>query len=182
MTVRLTPHRGVLRALRGAALGTVTALLAVAAHAAGGGGAPDGALTVLIAIAVAAAGTALADRQRGPLALLGAVALTQVILHLLLAALSVHHSAPSPVSAGLGMTGAHAVAVVITAALLAGAESALFGMARALRRIARMFPLAATPQPVHRPAPHALVEAAVAPELRRLLARVTPHRGPPRTC
>ena len=181
-TGALAPQRGVLRTLRGVALAIVSAALAAAAHAASGGGAPDGALTVLLTVGIAAAGTALADRRRGPLAVLGAVAVTQLILHLLLDALGGHHTAP-PAASGIIMTVAHAAAVVVTAALLVGAESALFTMAAALRRVLGALPLpralpVAWPTTVLRPAalPVATAQPAV---LRALLGRVTPHRGPP---
>lgn len=182
MTVACTPQRGGLRALRGTVLAAVNAVLAVAAHVAGGGGVPDGALTVLMTVGVAAAGTALADRRRGPVALLATVAITQVVLHLLLDALSGHHTTAVPTSAGAAMTVAHAAAVVVTAALLTGAESALFAAANALSRIVGMFPLLlATPQPADR-RPTTLPAAAPLPDaLLRLLCRVTPLRGPPLT-
>ncbi|MGH3904909.1 MAG: hypothetical protein ACRDTE_12070 [Pseudonocardiaceae bacterium] len=180
MTVALMPHRGTLRVLRGTVLAAVNAVLAVAAHVAGGGGAPDGALTVLITVGVAAAGTALADRRRGPVAMLAAVAVTQVLLHLLLEALGGHTSAAVPTSAGAAMTVAHGAAVLVTAALLTGAESALFAAANTLTRIVGVFPLLMTAplradrRPTTPPAAAPLPDA-----LRRLLCRATPLRGPP---
>lgn len=189
MASALTPQRGVLRTLRGLALAVVTAALAAAAHAAGGGGAPDGALTVLLTVGVAAAGTALADRRRGPIALLGAVAVTQLVLHLLLDTLGGHHgtlwtagSTAGPVAGDVAMMVAHAAAVVITAGLLSGAESALFTVAAAMRRILGALPLLqappAWPTTVLSPAsqPAATSQSAA---VRALLGRVTPHRGPP---
>ena len=180
MTAALAPQHGVLRTLRGSGLAAVNTVLAVAAHMAGGGGSPDGALTLLLTLAVAAAGTTLADRRRGPLALLGAVAITQVVLHLLLDGLGGHHPGTVPAPSGVAMTVAHAAAVVVTAALLAGAESALFAVAGVLRRIVRALP----PQPAPVPAaelgapPPATTPLPVA--LQRLLRRVMPRRGPPR--
>lgn len=179
MTVALTPHRGTLRVLRGVVLAAVNAVLAVAAHVAGGGGAPDGALTVLLTVGVAAAGTALADRRRGPVAMLAAVAVTQVVLHLLLAALSGHTSAAVPTSAGAAMTVAHAAAVLVTAALLAGAESALFAVANTLTRIVGVFALVPAPQPADRRPTTPPAAAPLPDALRRLLCRATPLRGPP---
>ena len=115
MTAEVLPQRGVLRAVRGAALAVASALLAGTAHVAAGGSAPDGALATLLALVVAAAGTALADRRRGPLALLAAVAATQVLLHLLLEGLGTHPAgaAASPVHTP-AMTAAHALAAVRT--------------------------------------------------------------------
>jgi hypothetical protein len=179
MTTALTPERGMLRVLRGSTLAVVNAMLAAAAHAAGGGGLPDGALTLLLTVGIAAAGTTLADRQRGPLALLAAVTGTQVVLHLLLDGLSGHHTATPAPPGSAAMTAAHGAAVLVTAALLAGAESALFIVASALRRIAGRFRRrAAGLRVVQRPAP--VPPAVPLPAmLRQLLCRVTPHRGPP---
>ncbi|MGH4024593.1 MAG: hypothetical protein ACRDRV_08415 [Pseudonocardiaceae bacterium] len=188
MTVALMPQHGTLRVLRGSVLTAVNAVLAVAAHVAAGAAVPDGALTVLLTVGVAAAGTALADRQRGPLALLAAVAVTQVILHLLLDALGAHHAATAGVAAGdtsgaaggAVMTAAHAAAVVVTAALLAGAESALFTVAGALRRIVGVL----VALPARSPADQrtsTLPVAAPLPTGRRLCCAGTSLRGPPRS-
>ncbi|MGH3994961.1 MAG: hypothetical protein ACRDSN_21165, partial [Pseudonocardiaceae bacterium] len=85
-----------------------------------------------------------------------------------------------PGSAGAAMTVAHAVAVLVTAALLAGAESALFAVAGALRRIADALPLLLPAAPPADRCPTALPAIAPLPAaLRRLLSRVTPRRGPP---
>jgi hypothetical protein len=170
---------GMPRAVRGTALATVNAVLAVVAHVTGGGTAPDGALTVLATIGIAAAGTALADRQRGPLAMLAAVVVIQVLLHLLLDGLSGHQD-PIPLgSAGTMMTAAHAAAALLTVMLLTGAESALFSVAAALRGIVGRLPLRQPPARQAAPptAPPLVTPAPVA--LRRLFFRVTPHRGPP---
>ena len=179
MTVALLPQHGALRVARGTALAVVNAVLAVAAHVAGGGGAPDRALTVLISLGVAAAGTALADRRRGPLALLAAVAVTQVVLHLLLATLGGSHASTAPAAGAAAMLPAHAAAVLVTAALLAGAESAVFAVAGALRRIVGGFPLLTTAPRDDRRAVAAPIATAMPAALQRLLCLVTPLRGPP---
>jgi hypothetical protein len=177
-----------LRVLRGAALAAVNTALAVAAHVVGGGGPPDGALTLLLTLAVAAAGTALADRRRGLVAMLGAVAIAQVVLHLLLdslGGLSGHHpaavvAASGVAPSGVAMTVAHAAAVVVTAALLAGAESALFTVAGVLRRIVVwVLPLRPAVRPVVEPATPLPATAPLPMARHRLLHRVSPRRGPP---
>jgi hypothetical protein len=117
---------------------------------------------------------------------LGAVAVTQVVLHLLLDALGGHHTPAPPAPTGPALLLAHAAAVVVTASLLAGADSALFAVARALGRdllgrIAGTLPtlLPASPPPTGQPAP--LRPAGALPvALQQMLCRVTPHRGPPR--
>lgn len=191
LTPALTPHHGALRALRGSVLAAVNAVLAVAAHVAAGAALPDGALTVLTTIGVAAAGTALADRRRGPFAMLAAVAVTQVLLHLLLAAQGGHHPAmtaavtsgavTSGVMGGAAMMAAHAVAVVVTAALLAGAESALFTVAGVLRRIAGVFVALTAPRPADNQNTTLAVLAAPPAGLRQLCCEGISLRGPPRS-
>lgn len=181
MTVALLPQHGALRAARGTVLAAVNAVLAVAAHVAGGGGAPDRVLTVLISLGVAAAGTALADRRRGPFALLAAVAVTQVVLHLLLGALSGPHATAAAAPAVAVMPAAHAAAVLVTAALLAGAESALFVVAGALGRIVGGLPLLIPAPRDDRRVVALPVATALPAALQRLLCLVTPLRGPPLT-
>lgn len=194
----LAPHHGAWRVLRGSMLAAVNALLAVAAHVAAGAAVPDRTLTILATLGVAAAGTALADRRRGPLALLAAVTVTQVLLHLLLAAPGGHHhtmamaatpaGTPAGTTAGTtagvagaaAMTAAHAVAVVVTAALLAGAESALFTVAGVLRRIAGVFVALRAPQRAERRTSTLPVVAAPSARLRQLCCAGISRRGPPR--
>lgn len=174
----LTPHRGALRAVRGTALAVTAVLLAVVAHVGGGGSAPDGVLTVLLTLAVAAAGTVLADRQRGPVSLLAAVGATQLLLHLLLDGTAAHAHDPQPVTVDLpAMTAAHAVAAVVTALLLAGAESALFTVAAAWRRIVVVAPFRPVPPLGAHRTP--VVPSDVPVLVRVLLAGLPHRRGPP---
>lgn len=179
MPAGFAPQRGMVRLLRGTALATVNAVLAVTAHVVGGGSAPDGALTVLATVGVASAGTVLADRQRGQLAMLGAVVVSQVLMHLLLDGLSSHHGPVASAPADAAMTAAHAAAALLTAALLTGAESGLFAVAAVLRRIVgravlRQPPARETCPPARPP--------AVPPRpvtLQLLFRTLIPHRGPP---
>ncbi len=174
----LTPHHGALRAVRGGALAVTSTLLAVAAHVGGGGTAPDGALTVLLTLAVAAAGTTLADRRRGRVSLLAAVGATQLLLHLLLDGLGGHVHGPQAAAVDVPwMTAAHAAAAVLTALLLAGAESALFAVAAAWRRIVPVLPLRPVLVPETYRAPRFPVAVPVL--VRELHARLPPRRGPP---
>jgi len=170
----LAPQRGVLRAVRGSVLAVTSALLAGTAHVAAGAPAPGGTLTVLLTVGVAAAGTALADRRRGPVALLAAVGTTQVLMHLLLHG---NHSHAAPVPPATMVT-AHAVAVVVTALLLARAEAAVFAVAAAWRRIVAAVPLR-LPLPPRRRAGQPVVPAEVPTPLRLLLATLLRRRGPP---
>jgi len=181
MTAVLVPQRGVLRAVRGATLAVASALLAGTAHVAAGGSAPDGALATLLTLVVAAAGTALADRRRGAPALLAAVGTTQVLLHLLFEGLGTHPAgaAASQVHTP-AMTAAHALAAGITALLLAGAESAVFTVAAAWRRIVATVPQR-VPSPLipARPPVRPITPADVPAPLRVLLATLLRRRGPP---
>jgi len=177
MTGQPAPTRGAPRALRGGLLASTAAALAVTAHGLAGGGWPDTGFTLLLTALLAGAGTALADRRRGLPAILGALGASQLAMHLLL-------SAPHPHQAGAGlglqwpvMTAAHAVAVLLTALLLAKAEAAVFAVARAL---AALLPRRAQPAPVNVPRPGVVVAPLrVDTELDVLFRRVCLRRGPP---
>jgi hypothetical protein len=114
---------------------TCCAAVATAGHAVAGGGLPRPGPAVVFTLLLAAAGVAAAGRRRGPVWLLGTVALTQLALHLLLAALADgHHGTAGDPAAGTAaapgdpaMIAWHTVAALITAALLARAEAAVFG-------------------------------------------------------
>src|ERR1700743_3007616 len=83
MTGRPTPTRGAPRVWRGVALAVTSAMLAVAAHAAAGGGLPDPGLTALLTIGVAAVGVALADRRRSAGAIIAVLGAAQLATHVL---------------------------------------------------------------------------------------------------
>jgi hypothetical protein len=120
--------------LRAGLLAVASCGLTTAAHGLAGGAAPDTGLSVLITLLVAAAGTALADRRRGPLAIGGALAVSQLGQHLVLSSAGHQHAAALP-GVGLGgtaMTVAHALAGLATAGLLCWAESAFFALVAAL--------------------------------------------------
>ena len=93
---------------------------------------PDAGLLLVLALLLAGFLITLADRRRGPISILCMVGGSQLALHGLLQMLGTHphhsHSAAEP----LMMTAVHAVATVVTAAVLAGAESAVFVLASVL--------------------------------------------------
>jgi hypothetical protein len=163
--------------LRGGLLASSGAALAVAAHGLAGGGWPDTGFTLLLTVLLAGAGTALADRRRGLPAILGALGAAQLGMHVLLSAAHPHHAG---VAAGLpwpGMTASHAVAVLLTAVLLAKAEAAVFAVASALGALLPRRPL---PAPVNTPRPGVVVAPLrVDTELDVLFHRVCLRRGPP---
>lgn len=167
--------------LRGWMLGICSAALAVSAHGMAGGGVPDTALSVPLIVLVAWAGTRVAGGRRQALGLLGVLAVTQTVLHLLLSELAHGGHEHGPPVAGVVMFAAHAVATVLTALLLARASTALALVSCALDWLLRglralwFLPAARsrkriTPTPA--PARPGLV-------LEVLLRRVCARRGPP---
>lgn len=144
--VQCTPTRGPLRGLRGVGLAATASSLSVAAHAAAGGSVP-GPGTTLVAIGLlSAVSTALANRRRGTAFILGALGLSQCVLHYMLQVSAVYtqvtsgvhtagqlahvaHHGGMPFNATVMSLG-HAVAAVLTGLMLAGAEDALFFLAR----------------------------------------------------
>lgn len=178
--IELAPVRGVLRVLRGVALAVCSTVLAVAAHAAGGGGVPNAGLALLLAVLLAAAGVGLARRRRSLPGILGVLTVTQVVLHFLLACADLH-AAPvrAMFSIAWGMVAAHAVAVLVTALMLTKAEAAVFGVAAAL---VRLLPRVLVFVPAERPADPVTVAEPVDRLVRVLLRCVCPLRGPPLGC
>lgn len=191
------PTRGGARVARGLSAASVCALLTYGGHRAAGGALPDLGLLIVLALLLAGFLITLADRRRGPLAILVLVGGSQLAMHGLLQLLGGSHehaaSAGSPGLPGLPgslavpallpvlMFGAHALATVITAAVLAGAEAAVFTVAHAL---ARVLPLALsmprTPEPPGRPG---VVTGPMDARLRGVLGRrLHLRRGPPPRC
>ncbi|SHE65293.1 hypothetical protein SAMN05444320_101681 [Streptoalloteichus hindustanus] len=163
---------------RGAALALSSATLAVAAHAAAGGSVPDTGLAAVLTVLMAGAGTAMADRRRSAPAILAALGGSQVLLHVLLQALAGHgaHHAP-PGFDPSRMVATHVVATLLTAALLVGAERAVFAVAAAL---AMLLPRRLAPPPAWAPLRLASVPIGTVPlPLDVLLRRVHTRRGPP---
>jgi hypothetical protein len=113
--------------LRGGLLAVTSSALAVAAHAVAGGMLPDTGLTLLLTVAVGASGTALADRRAGPLAILGALGLSHLGIHLILS-VAAPGEAGRPINGWL-MSGGHLVAVLLAAVVLTRAEAAFFALA-----------------------------------------------------
>lgn len=161
------PTRGAVRVARAAALGVTVLTIAAAAHVLAGGALPSLLVLALLGIPVSAVAVVLTGRRCGPVLLVGALAVAQVLLHqalMVLAAAQVTgglsgqmaaHSTSSMdpamgtvamASAGgwsAAMTATHMVASVVTALLLARGEQALWQLlARLLptmRRIPRFF-------------------------------------------
>ena len=184
---------------RGLAAASVCALLTYCGHLAAGGVAPDLGLLAVLGLLLAGFLITLADRRRGPLAILILVGGSQLALHELLQLLGgshLAHGGPPEVTGSavtgsvavggsavggahpLLMLGAHALATVITSAMLAGAEDAVFTVAGAL---ARVVPLVITAAPATRPpGPTIPVTGPLDRRLRGVLGRrLHLRRGPP---
>lgn len=181
-----TPTRGALRVFRGSALAVTSATLAVAAHTVAGGMRADTGLTLLLTVGVAAVGVAMADRRRSPGAILVVLGAAQLASHVLLSfgdnigdmSMSSAQAMPSQVN-DTAMLGAHVLAVLLSAALLAGADTAVFFVAAVL---AMLLPRLLTAPPVASAPPGArrfvlAQDRCTAVLLRRSHAR----RGPPVT-
>jgi hypothetical protein len=172
------------RALRGGLLAVCSAALAIAAHAMAGGGVADTALTVPIAVLLAWGGAALADRRHELLALLGVLAVTQAVIHLMLTTTAHRHTdqhAPPPAVDGTVMLVAHATATILTAVLLTRVSSALAVVSSAVERL-----LGSLRAPRGAPVPVAAgttparsVAAGPGRLLEVLLRRSCARRGPP---
>lgn len=190
---------GPARVARGLVASTVCLLLSFTGHVQAGGDCPDLGLLVVLGLLLTGLLVTLADRRRGPLAILGLVGGSQLALHALLQLLSpAHPAAPMhPLAAGAGMHsslmagagmhpllmfGAHALASVVTAAILAGAEAGVFTVAAAMARVlprppARLpaIPSASAAQALRTP----VGEPTDARPRRQLGRRLCRRRGPP---
>ncbi len=161
--------------LRGTATGLLTATLAAAAHGVGSGVAPTGATTALLAVLAATVG-ALAGTIRHATdarVLLGLLATGQLLGHLMLSAVG-HSHAPSAAPPAAVMLGAHLIAIVVGAVLIAAVDRLCRAMSRAVRAAVRTVrpPVVAAP----------VLSAGAADQPLRsalLLAASVSHRGPP---
>ncbi|MFF0818559.1 hypothetical protein ACFYVR_25935 [Rhodococcus sp. NPDC003318] len=163
-------------ALRGGAVGALTAALAVAGHGLGGGGYPTSAALTLLVLCCggvgALAGSPAARSGDGRVALVAALAGGQLAGHLVLSAAAIHPHTDSGVR-GLSMLVAHGAATAVCAALILAAERLHGPITRVLRVVLR----APSPPPGRR-APHGVPDAPVT--LRHLLLdHVLSRRGPP---
>jgi hypothetical protein len=183
--------RGAPRVLRGVTLAGCSAALTVAAHTAAGGSAPSTGLTLVLTMLLAGLGVALADRRRGFPVILVVVGTSQLGMHVLLSG-PLYGTGYGPghgpesghghdVTVAGGMVALHAVAAVLTAVMLAGAESAVFATVAVLGWALRTVAVVPRPLPVLGPRlsfmPPAWMPGCLAIEV--LLRRVHARRGPP---
>lgn len=174
------PHQ----ALRGWLLAVSSTSLAIAAHGLAGGGLPDAALTVPLTVLIAWGATAFANRLQGVVSLTAVLGALQYALHLLLTESANNHASHltgGPPVSGLAMFTGHALATLITAALLARASTAVIRASSALAWLRGQLRALLAP-PVPAPATIGLVSAVPARPgslLEILLRRVRSRRGPP---
>lgn len=158
--------------LRGTAVGTLTAALAIAAHGVAGGGLPDGAVAaqlLVLSVTLGALATTMAGANRAAV-LWGLLGTGQLLAHALLATAGHAHDARP----GLAMFGAHVAAVSLGAGLIACGGRLSAAVSRVVRVMARNGPVApeSTAAGTARSADQPLHSA-------RLLAASVSHRGPP---
>jgi hypothetical protein len=162
--------------MRGAVLASLGTFLAALGHLAGGGTLPDLGMLVVLGPLLALATVGLAERTRGPAGLLLVLGGGQFALHELLVVLGHGHPEAAGPS-GPSMLVMHAVATLVTAALLRDVDVALgllvAGLRRALPR--RLAPPAVDVLPLTLPVPAAGVVGHTARAVTSALLR----RGPP---
>jgi hypothetical protein len=158
--------------LRGLAVGSLTAALALAAHGAAGAALGSGAAAILLALLAGGFGALASALERAaePAVLVALLAVGQAAGHLMLAAAG-HSHAAVPDGA---MLAAHLIAVVVGALLIAGAER----LCRALSTVLREGNTRRMPPPVVRPL-WALTRPDHPLQSRLLVAVSISHRGPP---
>ena len=145
--------------------------LAVTAHGVAGGGWPETLPVLPLSLLIALAGTAISDRWRSGWTIIGALGAAEISQHVLL---SVMHG--DSVFASDLMTGAHLVALLLTAVLLVKADAAIVAVAGAVRRLLPRVPSFPHPDRV------ALAPVVLRPPdhvLDVLFGRSLGRRGPP---
>ncbi|WP_166907043.1 hypothetical protein [Mycobacterium sp. DL440] len=158
--------------LRGTAVGSLTAALAIAAHGMAGGALPGGAVAaqlVVLAVTLGTLAATLAGANRAAV-LWGLLGTGQLLAHGLLATAGHAHGAQP----GLAMFGAHVAAVSLGAGLIACGARLSAAVSRVARAVVR----------TGRPAPGAAARVAIRSadqplHSALLLAASVSHRGPP---
>lgn len=161
---------------RGLVLATVSGSLATVAHEFGGGEVPATGVTAVLTVGVAAVGIALAGRRSSLPAILVVLGSAQLATHVLLSIETMNmpgmHQVHLP-----AMVGAHTVAVLVSAVLLAKADAAIFEVIAALARLLpTVLTTPPTPQAPARPKPPA---SPIDRTSTVLFRRSNARRGPP---
>lgn len=159
--------------LRGAVLAGLSALLAAAGHAAGGGTVPDLAVLVPVLPLLAWTFTGAAGRCKSLVGTVAVLSAGQFVLH---SAIELQH----PSHTGSSMLTMHAVATVVTALALRNADRGAAALTAALRRV---LPRRLVPPPADRPLPTLAVPGPAVPaRLGRAFFVAHALRGPPVAC
>jgi hypothetical protein len=160
-------------------LASSSAALAVAAHGIAGGAVSDFTFTVLLAGLLSWGGMSLARRGGTP-ALVAVLGVTQACQHVLLTELASNHRDGPAVFTGWTMFATHAVATVITAALLTRAGVALGAITAAVAwLLGTLRALVTGPVPPRPVTVGTSLPARPGPLLEVLFRQVCARRGPP---
>ncbi|ODT22869.1 MAG: hypothetical protein BGN98_09845 [Microbacterium sp. 69-7] len=185
-----------MRALRGTTAAAIATTIASAGHTLGGGQAPPLWLIVAVTVLASPVAVALVGRRRSLLRTAAAIAAAQIALHTMFAVIgpaslpaagtghvhgalsigpAVAGSGHSAAHLGVGMLLAHALAAVVTIALVAYGERLVAVLARGIRRVLNR---------THSPAPQSfpwVVIPSPGPRVARADAHlsVLTRRGPP---
>ncbi|MHA6791948.1 hypothetical protein ACVGVM_00260 [Pseudonocardia bannensis] len=158
----------------------MSTLITAAGHLAAGGAAPDLQLLVILFPLFAALVTALADTCRTAAGMLVVLGAGQLGMHVLMEVLAHSHPGAVVVTTGVGVTtmlAMHAVATLVTAAMIRDADHVLLTVFAALRRA---LPRRITPPPADRPLRTLPVPApAVVGHTARVPISGLARRGPP---
>ena len=160
--------------LRGAAVGLLTATLAVAAHGVGSGVPPSGSAVVLLSVVAAGIGALAATARRAAdrTGLMVLLSIGQLLGHLLLSATGHDHGQIGAPPASV-MLAAHVLAIGLGALLISAGDRLARALSRVVRAATRVRPLP--------PATTVLAPRRVEPPLLRmlLLSSSLSYRGPP---
>jgi hypothetical protein len=164
--------------LRGALLAALATLLTATGHVVAGGTLTDLTPFAVLVPLLATVFITLAERCRGTVAMLAALGAGQVCLHYLLVLLTAHDHGPAHAAVPAGpMIAGHAVATLVTAAVVARADAAVTALVTAVRRI---LPRRLRLPAVHVPLPTRPVPDADVPLLASVaLTAAHARRGPP---
>lgn len=165
--------------VRGAGLALMCALVTAAGHSAGGGALPDLALLVVLLPLLGGVLTHVARRATGPVGLVAVLGGGQLALHHLLELLHPAHAAGPALLGGTGMLVLHAVATVVLAVAVRGADAGIAAVAAGLRRV---LPRRLPPPVTRAPAVAVPVAPVAGLRLAAALCSAEVRRGPPVRC
>lgn len=171
------PTTGRWRSARAGAFALLAAQISVTGHVIAGGTLPDLSLVLAMTALLAACLSGLARQRRGFGSLLAMMAGTQVVFHLLLTLGATQHPMAQSDSHPARMWVFHAVAALLSAALLAHGEQLLFALHGWLHRLRPTLPQ--RPRPLLRLSWTAVVDHQSVPLAERLIGAAVSRRGPP---